>query len=95
LELIWVKSDLIEEFLTNSLILAGVYPHFLAFGIIYGTISVLFNNTVFLKFWVENSSVIERFLVRYFLSISPVTLSLEGQPHKGIRLKIRFVYLII
>jgi hypothetical protein len=50
LELIWVKSDLIEEFLTNSLILAGVYPHFLAFGIIYGTISVLFNNTVFLKF---------------------------------------------
>ena len=50
LELIWVKSDLIEEFLTNSLILAGVYPHYLAFGIIYGTISVLFNNTVFLKF---------------------------------------------
>jgi len=38
---------LIEEFLMNGGILAAVYPHFLAFGIIYGTISVLFNNTDF------------------------------------------------
>jgi hypothetical protein len=49
LELIWVKCDLIEEYLMNSGVLGGVYPHFSAFGIIYGTISVLFNITVFLK----------------------------------------------